>query len=138
MSVVHLARCEQYSECQHEFSFDPTCGMPTQYAPENWITLFEGDLQTNTGMHFCSRFCLMRWFAMRGELVPSVAPQIQAYKARRFWLVHPQKEVMEGVRWEDGSVSLPGKPIWESWDVFKRVHNTSAVQWIDFPVGGDE
>lgn len=61
MSVVHLVRCEQYSECQHEFSFDPTCGRPTQYASENWITLFIGDLQTHTGHHFCSVYCLAKW-----------------------------------------------------------------------------
>lgn len=130
MSILHLVKCEV---CDNTHPFEPMVGPAYSQLPDSWLILVEGKTQAHDGYNFCSRFCLARWLSQKGTSM-----QIQAFKGRRFWLVHPQKESIEGIKWEDGSVSLPDGQTWSSWANFKRAHDLSAVQWIDFPVGGGE
>lgn len=137
MSILQVVRCELYYECKHEFtaSFQDLC------MPDDWLVLIQGSTQIHTGMHFCSAYCLMRWYVMCGELVPLPAGDKQEQiecKARRFYLVDGETaDMYEGVKFGNGHVSIQGlpftdAPFWfESWESLKEKCPGCGVQWID-------
>lgn len=134
MSVIQLVRCELYDECKHEFTatFRGLLAMP-----DDWLMLTQGAPQAHTGMHFCSTFCLLRWYAMRGEVIPvsHVQPEPQEQlpcKARRFLLYDGETaDITEGVQWENGHVSLADSGTFCSWERMKEGRDGSGIQWID-------
>lgn len=132
MSILHVVRCEQYEQCKQEFSFG-TNTVASDFAPDTWITLFEGNPRLSEGWHFCSHLCLARWTMER--IVSSVdleksedwlvkltdtpvwsivrkpaqqEPQEQpACKARRFLLVDGETaDIIECVKWGNGFVGI--------------------------------
>lgn len=64
--------------------------------------------------------------------IPEPQEQLDC-KARRFLLVDGETaDITEGVKWQDGSVTLDGGgPSYASWDELKATREGSGVQWID-------
>lgn len=142
MSILHVVRCEQYEQCKQEFSFG-TNTVASDFAPDTWITLFEGNPRLSEGQHFCSKECLFNWIIEHwqvgdGFAQPAQQPQEQpACKARRFLLVDGETaELVNGIKWGNGSVTLEGDTPFQSehftdWDALKAHYEGSGVQWID-------
>jgi hypothetical protein len=146
MSILHLVRCEQYENCKQEFSFG-TNTIASDFTPETWIALFEGNPRVSEGYNFCSKACLALWILNNwhlnvGVVAPLPEPQEPAAcKARRFLLVDESANITEGVKWANGQVSLDGSSQhcldfhcqgnFRDWDEFKAAHDGSGVQWID-------
>lgn len=151
MSTLHLVRCEQHENCKQEYSFGSNC-IASDFAPEAWITLFDGKLRGNEGWHFCSKECLFDWMMERWEISggfkrQEAQGQLEC-KARRFLLVDGETaDITEGVKWLNGSVALETEiPVngfnnsseFRDWDKFKAANEGSGVQWIDKEVKASE
>lgn len=144
MSILHLVRCECYEHCKQEFSFGANC-IASDFAPDTWITLFEGNIRTSEGYNFCSKECLFNWmmehWEISGGFKREEAQEPLDCKVRRFLLVDGETaDITEGVKWANGTVTLEAEISvhgrddfrdFPDWEEFKAANEGSGVQWID-------
>lgn len=114
-----------------------TCGKtaPTVTLPDDWYALAHG----GEHWHFHDEACLAIWRLTMLSVMPAQQePQDKPdCKARRFLLIDEAANIVEGVKWEGGRVTLDperdstGMRYYSSWDQLKENHPGSGVQWID-------